>query len=306
VDPDEPADLGEERVLVLGDMALNQDGTLADPEGVTGGGAIGALFGREGETLLVNGKVNPVLSARSGERLRFRLINAAKSRYFQIGIEGQTFTRIGSDAGLIARPEALDQVLLTPAQRADVVLDLAQLPDTEVEVRWIPYDRGFGSTEFRKPVSIFRIRTDAEAAVTPPSLPDLRRDIQPLDVSLAVPQSIALTQNGVGEAFALGINGVPSWESEPLLAALGETQVWTLQNTIDWAHPFHLHGYFFQVLDVDGVAPNIPEWLDTVDVPVGGTVNIAVKFDEHPGMWMFHCHILDHAEAGMMGMVHVH
>ena len=64
-------------------------------------------------------------------------------------------------------------------------------------------------------------------------------------------------------------------------------------------HPFHLHGYFFQVLDDE----RIPEWKDTVNVPVKSRVRLAVTFDERPGEWMFHCHILDHAAGGMMGTI---
>ena len=66
-------------------------------------------------------------------------------------------------------------------------------------------------------------------------------------------------------------------------------------------HPFHLHGFFFQVLD-DTL---VPEWKDTVDVPSKTSLKLAVNFDNRPGMWMYHCHILDHAEAGMMGHLHV-
>jgi len=74
---------------------------------------------------------------------------------------------------------------------------------------------------------------------------------------------------------------------------------------MDWAHPFHLHGYFFQVLSIDGVPPAVREWQDTVDIHVEGETRIAIHFDERPGMWMTHCHILDHADAGMMTMVEV-
>jgi FtsP/CotA-like multicopper oxidase with cupredoxin domain len=103
----------------------------------------------------------------------------------------------------------------------------------------------------------------------------------------------------------MGINGVPAWQAVHLMCRLGERQLWTVKNTFTWDHPFHLHGFFFQVLDVNGVAPAVREWRDTVNVPVDATVRFAVHFDERPGMWMFHCHILDHADAGMMGMVHV-
>ncbi len=76
-----------------------------------------------------------------------------------------------------------------------------------------------------------------------------------------------------------------------------------MRNTIEWDHPFHLHGFFFQVLDLNGVSPPVREWRDTANVPVDGVLRLLVDFNERPGMWMFHCHILDHADAGMMGMV---
>ena len=75
--------------------------------------------------------------------------------------------------------------------------------------------------------------------------------------------------------------------------------MWTIKNVTAFDHPFHLHGFFFQQLDVPLA------WKDTINVPKKGSVRVAVHFDERPGMWMMHCHILDHAEAGMMGMVHL-
>jgi FtsP/CotA-like multicopper oxidase with cupredoxin domain len=168
----------------------------------------------------------------------------------------------------------------------------------------MPYDRGFGTAYGREPEPVLHVRFDGEPTATPPPLPELRRDIEPLATEGATPVDIALTRNDDSDgSFALGINGVPSWNAEHLLAHLGERQLWGVRNTIDWDHPFHLHGFFFQVLDIDGIAPSVLEWRDTVNVPVGATTRLIVSFDERPGMWMFHCHILDHADAGMMGML---
>lgn len=301
-DPEEPADLGDELVLVVSDIDLKADGNLQDP---TIGGDIATLFGREGNTLLVNGKVNPTLHARSRLRQRWRVVNAAKSRYFQLGIEGQYFTRIGADEGFIGRPEVIQNIVLTPGQRIDAVLDLDMQPQSELPVRWIPYDRGFGSTEYRPEETVFTIRTESGLGPKPRPLPALSREIPPIDVTNATKHTISLTENSGLNGFALGINGVHGSLAPPIPASLHETHVWTVRNTIDWAHPFHLHGFFFQVLDVNGVPPSVPERRDTVDVPVDAVVRLAVHFDERPGMWMFHCHILDHAEAGMMGMLHL-
>jgi len=68
-------------------------------------------------------------------------------------------------------------------------------------------------------------------------------------------------------------------------------------------HPFHLHGFRFQVLDRDGVLEPEPRWKDTVNVPKHSTVRIIVRFDNFAGRWMFHCHILDHEDDGMMGIL---
>lgn len=97
----------------------------------------------------------------------------------------------------------------------------------------------------------------------------------------------------------MGINGIA--HSHMLTAHVGETHVWTVVNNTDFDHPFHLHGYFFQVLDDS----RTPEWKDTINVPAHTTARLAMQFDERPGYWMYHCHILDHAEVGMMGHLHV-
>ena len=185
------------------------------------------------------------------------------------------------------------------------MFDLALGQNSELPVRWVPHDQGFGSTFSRPEESLFRIRTDNVTPVLPPPLPALTRDIKAIDLSNAAPKLLQLTQNAEGTPFSLGINGVPGDKAAPVMATMGETQIWTVQNTIQFAHPFHLQGFFFQVLDVNGVAPALREWRDTVDVPVDATVRLAMTFDERPGMWMFHCHILDHSDAGMMGMVHL-
>jgi FtsP/CotA-like multicopper oxidase with cupredoxin domain len=81
---------------------------------------------------------------------------------------------------------------------------------------------------------------------------------------------------------------------------VGELQVWDVVNASHMDHPFHLHGFFFQVLSVNGEAPPYRAWQDTVNVPPKGTVRIAWMPDDRPGFWMYHCHILEHHAGGMM------
>jgi FtsP/CotA-like multicopper oxidase with cupredoxin domain len=297
-------DMGDDLVLVLSDMQVNDDGTLGDPEA---GGDIGALFGREGNTVLVNGRVAPTVRARPGLRQRWRIVNAAKSRYFQLAVADHRFTRIGGDGGLIAAPLETDRLLVIPGERADVVVTFHGSPGTRLPVRWIAYDRGFGSTEFRPEENILYVELSPDEPVDEVPLPATLREVAPLDVAaVTTVRSIALTQATVDGRLVLGIDGVPSWEADPLHAHAGDTELWTVTNAMDWDHPFHFHGFFFQPLDPTSLAPaGAPEWKDTLNVPRRQQIVFAIRYDDRPGMWMFHCHILDHADAGMMGMLHL-
>lgn len=299
-DPSEPAGLGDELPLVLSDMNIDASGHLSSHHN---GGDLATLFGREGYTLLVNGKVRPTLEARVGARQRWRIVNAARSRYFQLALEGHTFVRIGGDGGLIASPVESERLLVIPGERADVLVVPRGPAGGTLPVRWVPYDRGFGTAFLRPEEDLMRVRLSADPPVTPPPLPELPRTVKPLDLAGARPVEVEFTNDSTSGQFALGINGQPFGGEQHFHARVGETQIWTLSNDIDWDHPFHLHGFFFQVLDASGV-PSLPlEWKDTVNVPVKKQVKVAVKYDDRPGMWMFHCHILDHADAGMMAML---
>jgi FtsP/CotA-like multicopper oxidase with cupredoxin domain len=93
----------------------------------------------------------------------------------------------------------------------------------------------------------------------------------------------------------------PLAKPKTIQAKIGETQIWTITNDTQWSHPFHLHGFFFQVLDKNGDPARPLAWKDTVDVPFNETVKLIVRYDDRPGSWMFHCHILDHGDGGLMG-----
>jgi len=88
--------------------------------------------------------------------------------------------------------------------------------------------------------------------------------------------------------------------NKPIVAKLGDLEVWSLENPGDGEHPFHLHGAFFHALDRNGVPDPQPAWKDTINVAAHTTLRLAVRH-ETPGMWMYHCQIPEHAERGMMG-----
>jgi FtsP/CotA-like multicopper oxidase with cupredoxin domain len=303
VDPAVPAPegLGDEVVLVLSDIAVDPETGALQPADVSGD--VATLFGREGDVLLVNGRRRPTLRARSGLRQRWRIVNAAKSRYFLLTLPGHGFERIGGDTGLLAAPEATSTLLLMPGSRADVVVRPVGAAGDVTTLTWVPYDRGYGTSEFREPEPLLDVAIEGATAEVPP-LPPLGGAVEALETAGATEVSIALTQAMDAEGhLVLGVDGVPFSAAQPFMAHAGETQIWTVETSMAWAHPFHLHGFFFQELDEAGVP--IAEWRDTSHVPQRGRMRFVVRFDERIGMWMFHCHILDHADAGMMGMIHL-
>jgi FtsP/CotA-like multicopper oxidase with cupredoxin domain len=95
------------------------------------------------------------------------------------------------------------------------------------------------------------------------------------------------------------VNGERHHQDRPV--RVGEPQVWDIVNKSLMDHPFHLHGFFFQVLSVNGQPPAFRSWEDVVNLPPRSTTRIAWMPDDRPGSWMYHCHILEHHEAGMMG-----
>jgi len=294
-DPNDPKEFGDDLVMMLSDIGLDENGQLVPADS---GGNFGDLFGREGSTLLVNGKVLPTLKVRNGKQQRWRIINASRARYYNLRLRDHRFMRLGGDNGLAARSEDVYNLIVTPGERADAVFTPADPPGTRNVLRWVPTERGYGSTYNRSSEQMLAIETVADAPVTPEPIPTELRTIEPIDVTAATHRTLDLTIH-IASTVEMGVNDVPYWQSKPLEIALGDTEVWRIVNNTDFSHPFHLHGYFFQVLD----DKRVPEWKDTVNVPTKSELTIAVRFDERPGAWMYHCHILDHAEAGMMGHI---
>ncbi len=290
--------------LVLSDVGFDDKGVLEPGES---GGSAGTVFGREGAYVLVNGKTNPRLLARAGAPQRWRIVNAAKSRFFQLDLQGQDFTVIGSDGGLQERPVTSPQLLVTAGERVDVIVTPTGAPGSELVLRSMLYNRGYGSVEFRSVETLMTIAFSQEPALKARPLPPIGRTILPPSAAGATRVDLMLTLPPVDDRghSEFRVNGVPFWKAKPYLARLGEAQLWVVQNDTQWDHPFHLHGFFFMPLDEKDQPLRPLAWKDTVNVPMKTTVRLLVTFDERPGTWMFHCHILDHADGGLMGTVHV-
>lgn len=293
--------LGDALPLVFSDMSLAADGSILPGDQ---DGALGSYFGREGNTLLLNGRVLPHLGARAGVPQRWHLVNASRSRFFLLRVPGATLVRLGGDGGRIAKPEPLDAIFLVPGERMEVQVTFAAA--SEKHVVQLDDANRFHLPAPQPPEPLFTLEVQAAkpGQPKPPALPAALRSIDALDAGGGLARSLVLGDTSVAGKPVLTINGQPSWELPPLHARLGTTETWTVENTTDFDHPVHLHGYFFQVLDRGGVA-FAPEWKDTINLPAKQRLRFAVSFDERPGTWMFHCHILDHVELGMMAMLMV-
>lgn len=290
---DEPL-LDGERVLVLDDLKISWWGKwwgkLAGFNNL-----LDRHNGREGNIRLVNGKAEPELTIAAGQVERWRIINAASARYVRLSIGGKPFRLLGTDGGLIEAPVEVAEVLLAAADR----VDLAVGPFTEGEVLAIealPYNRGTGQRKTERFATLKVGAAQPSTAVIPQRL----RTIEPLVTGPVTPsRTVKLSgRMSLRRGFDFLINDEMHHHAEPV--QVGELQVWDIVNVAPIDHPFHLHGFFFQVLAVNGAPPPWRSWEDVVNVPAKSTVRITWLPDDRPGSWMYHCHILEHHAAGMM------
>lgn len=295
----EPAS-DDEKILVLDDIKLKADGSIPDYLDDTS-----RMMGRGGNTVLVNGTANATLRVRPNATVRLRIVNTANGRFFKLHLPGVALRVVGTDGGPIAHPYDTDALLIAPGERYDVFLRIPDAADTSLVMTTQAYDRGH-ETGLDPPLDVATVRVEGQRVATPATLPAQGAAIEALPTpNQTLP--MRLDEKSVDSGgFAFTINDV-SYPNIPTIdVPLGEMRAIALDNTSEMDHPFHLHGLFFQAIARGGVA--VPEservWKDTIIVPMKSTLTLAARFDAL-GMWMYHCHILEHAEGGMMGDIMV-
>lgn len=262
------------------------------------------INGREGNVIFVNGQVLPKLTLRPGEIRRLRIGDFASARFFHLGFAGLHALQVGTDGGPINRPVPIDDLLLANAERADVLIQAPSTPGKSVPILLLPYDRGLGPDSKRDvPLTLLTVVT-AGQPITQPPVPTQLGNVVPLQVGGAGQRTFELGLPSIsGGVHHFGIDHAlfdPARIDN--VTTFGGVEYWTIANKDgSWDHPMHLHSTQFQVLDVDGKPPITgPAWKDTVDVPKGAVAHLAVPFQHDPGLYMFHCHILQHENDGMM------
>lgn len=305
-----PIPTSRERVLVISDISLTPGGRIPAVS------VMEKMMGREGDLVLVNGQLNPLLAARPGERERWRVINACTGRYLKLRLDSQSLQLLGLDSGRFRVPADVDEVLLAPGNRADLLVT-AQA-GTAV-LRALPVDRGrIGSmTGGNGPPrsSVGRSGTDlatfSVAGAPVATLAPVPEQPVPRDLRAAPVAALRELVFAMGMGMGMGarmmdftINGKPFDPARvDTTVSAGGVEEWTLRNTSLMDHPVHLHVWPMQVIEQAGLRVDTPRWQDVVNVPARSSVRVRIAFDDFTGKTVYHCHILDHEDAGMMGVI---
>lgn len=300
VDGDTEPVLDDEKIFMIDDMKLNAKNEFTKPSWYLPRIAE-RHDGRQGNTLLLNGKEGQIINIQAGQTERWRFINASSARYFMLYMGGKQFKIIGTDGGLLEHARTVTQVLITPGERIDIVVGAFTKGET-FAIESLAYDR---MTFLKAKRETFATVKVGEYMPTKTYIPERLRTIEPLakqdaEVNRKVKLSV-ITRLSDGGNFQ--INDGNHVTDKPVM--VGELQVWEVSNTSKMDHPFHLHGFFFQVIEENGNAPEYMAWKDTYNLTPKSTVKIAWMPDNRPGTWMYHCHVLEHHASGMMASFEV-
>lgn len=254
------------------------------------------------DTVVVNGTRAPYLDVTT-ERVRLRVLNGSTARTYNFGFDDDRgFDLIGTDGGLLATPHRTDRIMLSPGERAEIVVDVE--PGEQTVLRSYPPDLGVDHPGGRfvgrdDTLDVLQLRA-ADALEPRADVPDRLVDVPPLDP----------TEAAEVRSFALAgheING-QRMDMDRIDAAVeaGSVEVWEVMNRHGQPHNFHIHDVQFQVLSVDGAdpPPHLQGWKDTIYLPPSVEFELIARFSEYADPetpYMFHCHLLLHEDAGMMG-----
>ncbi len=308
-----PPEVDRDVLWVLGDWRLNADASIS-------GGFLNfrdvSHAGRIGNTVTINGRMMETFAVRSGERIRLRLVAAANARIFALDFRGLHPWIVALD-GQPVEPHEPERglVVLAPAQRADLVIDMLGAPGARQEVRDVFYrGREYDLVDLAYS-SEPPLREKPRAA--PPKL--AANPIPEPDLARAERHQIVFTGGMMGGTGMMNMRRGMAWAVNGAANGCGEgaaafeplfylrrnrSYILRLVNDTAWHHPIHLHGYSFRVIARDDRPSPRREWLDTVLLAPRETAEIAFVAD-NPGDWMFHCHVLEHQAGGMMACLRV-
>ena len=275
-----------ERVIVLADPRIGKTSAVASTS------PMDRMHGRSGPNTLTNGALVPSFQSNGGSIERWRIINSCVSQYQTISVPGAELWQVASDSSRLAKPTSINSITLTPGQRTEILISAPKAGTYTVQNEIQP---------------IAKLNFSAKSdSVTSASL-------LPYVPITKVDKKRTITVKGSGMGMMGGMNHEASFTFDGKAfdpnridqsVKLSSTEEWTISNTTSMDHPFHLHVWPFQVSD-DGSGKSLQGWHDTVNLPSGRSVKIRIPFADIKGTTVYHCHILDHEDAGMMGIIKV-
>jgi FtsP/CotA-like multicopper oxidase with cupredoxin domain len=319
---------------VIDDWRLNRDAQIA---GDFGNMMDTGMAGRIGNTVTINGRVPSTFAVRANERIRLRLINAANARIFGLEFRGHSPQVIALD-GQPVEPHAPanGRLVLGPAQRADLVIDMTGTPgELDTVIDGFYRDETYRLVDIAYAAKALRdapLDAPIRLADNPVPEPDLggaqRHEIvfgggmmgnmmgggtmqdmmrEMMGDGMMGGDMMGGMMGGMSDGKIWTVNGVSTTGHlhKPFLTLeRGRSYVLAMHNDTAFHHPIHLHGHAFRVLSRNDTPTTYRELQDTVLMAPRERVEIAFVAD-NPGDWMIHCHILEHQAGGMMGTIRI-
>ena len=273
--------------LIFQDRRFNHNGQFLHKQSMRD-----IMMGVTGNIFLINGVINPYLEVNP-TLIRFRILNGSNARFYSfIFSDNRTFYQIAGDSSLLPKPVSLKRLILSPGERAEIVVDLSNLAGKEIFFK-----------DSLKKTSLLKIKVK-----------NVKREPFILPKKLTTITEYKNLKNVHKREFILnmrhgwlGINGKQmNMKRIDEKVILGQIEIWTIKNPNRMPHPFHIHGCSFKILSRNSRPALLNEsgLKDTVLLYGRETVKIAIQFEyeatkNYP--YMYHCHILEHEDAGMMG-----
>jgi len=287
-----------ERVLVLQATQHDREGDTVPPSA----SRAQSQFGR-----LVNGQLRPLIDIRPGETQRWRFLNASPNVFFRLHLDGHVLHEIGTDGNTLAEPRARDEILLSPGERSEVLVRSDGAG--RFALRSLDFDGGFSV----QPEVVLATMVSDGAPVAPRPLPETLLpffDLRALPVDqkrLITFQVLPLNRFApvIPMATFMVDNKLFDMDRVDQVMRLGSTEEWTVRNGSNNWHPFHIHINDFQVTRINGEPVEARGLKDTVAIPPFGEMTMRTRFLDFTGKFVFHCHILQHEDGGMMQVVEV-
>lgn len=298
--------------LILQDKAFDSDGKMAYE-------LTGEVFedGFEGDTLVINGAIAPFTQAVPAGLVRLRVLNACNARFLALSLEDAPLTVIASDGGFLGAAVQTESLLMSPGERYEVLVDMRSAPRHELKINLNGGNGFLGNLLGGDRSALTLTRTDAKGFDG--ALPDQLATMSPPNPSAAtVTRSFELEMDTGADLAALAESwgnfcggGAMSINGQPMRmdrideeVRLGSTEIWRM-TVDDMLHPFHIHGGSFRILSQNGKPPPAyaSGWKDMVHVEQGWS-EVLMRFDHkapETAPYMYHCHILEHEDCGMMG-----